>query len=135
MIYLLDTNAFSDWMREHPKLDARLASLPTSDRIIICTIVRGEILHGLARLADSRRKRNLQAKADELLAMITCEPIPEKAADCYAEIKLARARAGLTLDENDLWIAATALALGAVLVTRDTDFRKINGLTVEDWSV
>lgn len=135
MIYLLDTNAFSDWMREHPKLDTHLAGLPSSDRIVVCTIVRGEVLHGLARLADGKRKRDLQAKADELFATISCEAIPEPAADRYAEIKLARERAGLSLDENDLWIAATALALGAVLVTRDTDFRKISGLTVEDWTV
>ncbi|MGI8742900.1 MAG: PIN domain-containing protein [Bryobacteraceae bacterium] len=26
------------------------------------------------------------------------------------------------MDENDLWIAATALVLDATLVTRDTDF-------------
>jgi hypothetical protein len=28
---------------------------------------------------------------------------------------LARQQRGLTLDENDLWVAATALALGATL--------------------
>jgi hypothetical protein len=28
------------------------------------------------------------------------------------------------LDENDLWIAATALALDAVLITRDSDFQR-----------
>ena len=28
--------------------------------------------------------------------------------------------------ENDLWIAATALALGATLVTRDTDFQSVD---------
>jgi predicted nucleic acid-binding protein len=39
------------------------------------------------------------------------------------------------LDENDLWIAATALALDAVLVTRDSDFQQIEGLSVNDWTV
>lgn len=38
------------------------------------------------------------------------------------------------MDENDLWIAATALVLGAVLVTRDSDFRNITGLSVENWT-
>jgi predicted nucleic acid-binding protein len=56
MIYLLDTNAFSDLMREHAKVRARLASLPPDDRILICTIVRGEILHGIERLAPGERR-------------------------------------------------------------------------------
>ena len=38
------------------------------------------------------------------------------------------------MDENDLWIAATALALGATLVTRDSDFSGTPGLVIEDWT-
>jgi predicted nucleic acid-binding protein len=38
------------------------------------------------------------------------------------------------LDENDLWIAATAVALDAVLVSRDSDFQQIEGLKVDDWT-
>jgi predicted nucleic acid-binding protein len=39
---------------------------------------------------------------------------------------------GLSLDENDLWVAATALATGATLVSRDSDFRRIDRLAVAD---
>jgi predicted nucleic acid-binding protein len=59
-----------------------------------------------------------------------CEPIPERAADFYATVKLARQQSGLALDENDLWVASTALALNATLVTRDGDFAGIKGLLV-----
>jgi len=38
------------------------------------------------------------------------------------------------LDENDLWIAATALAMGAALITRDSHFEQIEGLSVQDWT-
>jgi predicted nucleic acid-binding protein len=41
---------------------------------------------------------------------------------------------GLSLDDNDLWIAATALSLPAVLVSRDTDFTRIPTLHLEDWT-
>ena len=42
-----------------------------------------------------------------------------RAGDFYAAVKLARQQRGLTLDENDLWVAATAHALGATPVSRD----------------
>jgi predicted nucleic acid-binding protein len=45
-------------------------------------------------------------------------------------VKLARLQRGLALDENDLWVAATALALGATLVSRDGDFAGIDRLSV-----
>jgi predicted nucleic acid-binding protein len=64
------------------------------------------------------------------LAVLHCEPIPERAGDFYAAVKLARQQRGLSLDENDLWVAATTLALGATLVSRDGDFRGVDGLTV-----
>ena len=45
MTYRLDTNAFSDLMREHPAVDARLAGLGEADTVVLCPVVRGEILY------------------------------------------------------------------------------------------
>jgi len=73
-------------------------------------------------------------KATRLFAAIPCLPITEAVADHYAEIKLARQSKGLALDENDLWIAATARQSRATLVSRDSDFQRIDGLKVEDWT-
>ncbi len=134
MIYLLDTNAFSDLMRKHAKFDARMASLLPTDRVVICPVVRGEIRYGIEQLPKSKRRQELENQAALLFAVIPCESIPEASGDHYAMTKIARQRKGLTLDENDLWIAATALALGAVLVSRDSDFQQLDGLTVNDWS-
>jgi predicted nucleic acid-binding protein len=67
------------------------------------------------------------------LAVFHCEPVPERAGDLYAAVKLARQQRGLSLDENDLWVAATALALGATLVSRDNDFKSIDGLPIVAW--
>ena len=50
MMFLLDTNAFSDLMRKHLKLDARMSSLAPADRVVICTVVRGEIRYGIEQL-------------------------------------------------------------------------------------
>jgi predicted nucleic acid-binding protein len=84
----------------------------------------------LGRLAQSRRRIELEAKAHNLFAALPCEPIPSAAGDFYANLKIAQWTRGAPLDENDLWIAATALAINATLVSRDNDFQGIEGLAV-----
>jgi predicted nucleic acid-binding protein len=128
--YLLDTNAISAIMKADDRMASWLSSVGGDDRVVICPVVRGEILFGLERLPAGKRRAELDGKAQKLFAALPCEPIPPGAGDIYASVKVARQRRGLPLDENDLWMAATALAIGATLVTRDSDFREIEGLAI-----
>ena len=132
--YLLDTNAFSALMDEHPKMLARSAKLSTADRVLICAIVRGEIRYGLERMPPGRRQRDFSAKAADLFARTPCVDISETMSDIYGRIKRECERQGTALTENDLWIAACALNLQAVLVTSDSDFENVAGLSCEDWT-
>jgi tRNA(fMet)-specific endonuclease VapC len=134
MRYLLDTNAVSDIAREKPMTQARLNALGSGDEVIVCPIVRGEALFGVARMPEGKNRRDMEAKNAKVLASFACRAIPAEAAEHYVRIKLDCQRRGVSLDENDLWIAATALALGATLVTRDTDFHRVEALAVQDWT-
>lgn len=107
-----------------------MAGLNAADRVVVCTIVRGEILFGISRLPQGKRRAELETTAHQFLETFQCEPIPAAAADFYASVKLNRQLRGLALDENDLWIAATAIALHATLVSRDQDFAAVEGLVV-----
>jgi len=107
-----------------------LSSIGAEDKVVICAIARGEILFGIARLAAGRRRTHLEDKARNVFAVLPCEPIPPTAGDHYANTKISQQRRGLALDENDLWMAATAMALGATLVSRDRDFLSIEKLAV-----
>ena len=122
-------------MKDNPKVKGRLNSLTESDYPFTCSIVKGEILFGIARLPEGKRRQELQQKANELFAAIPCEPISEDVSDAYAQIKVAAQQQGTPLDECDLWIAATALALDAILVASDSDYGRIVGLglRLEDW--
>ena len=54
----------------------------------------------------------------------------------YVSIRCALEAVGQSIGEADLWVAATALAIGDVVVTNNTDeFERVPGLAVEDWSV
>jgi predicted nucleic acid-binding protein len=93
--------------------------------VVTCPIVRGEVLFGIAR--DCRRANGAPSwkrqGASSWLSSAANRSL-------YAAVKLARQQRGLSLDENDLWVAATALALGATLVSRDSDFESIDGLPI-----
>jgi predicted nucleic acid-binding protein len=102
-LYAVDTTTFSQLMREHPKVMERLASLAADDRVVTCTVVRGEILYGLMRVGAGKRKRALEEKAGRLFDAIPCEAVPPGAASRYARIKREAEEEGTPLDENDLW--------------------------------
>ena len=131
-IYLFDTNAVSDAMIDHPKVLARMAA--QLGRLVTSVIVRGEIQYGLERLPAGRRRNALTLKAITVLAGLPAAQVTEPVADIYAVIRQATESQGMALDDNDLWIAATALNLGVIVVTRDTDFAQVPGLQVEDWT-
>jgi hypothetical protein len=50
VIFLLDTNAFTDLMREHPLIIAHLVNLPADDREVICSV----IVERLSESSDNR---------------------------------------------------------------------------------
>jgi tRNA(fMet)-specific endonuclease VapC len=134
MTFILDTTTLSALMRRDLRVRARTASLSPSDRVVICTITRGEVLYGLIRLPQSRRRSVLEAEAVRIFSEFSCLPVPEAAGDQYAKIKFDAESSGTPLDENDLWIAATALSLSATLVTADTDFQRVRSLRTENWT-
>jgi len=132
-VALLDTNAVSDLMRDHPQLKAQIGK--HADPIATSVVVVGEIRYGLDRLPTGKKRTDLEARAQNILSALRIELVSEQIADAYGRLKASLESQGLNLDDNDLWIAASALTNGDVLVTRDKLFAQVPGLQVEDWSV
>ncbi len=137
MDYLLDTSTCSLLMANAPHVTAHSDSLSDlNDYLFTCPIVRGEILFGIQRLPTGRRRQALKDQAINLFEGLPCLAVPKEAADYYAPMEKYAEQHGTPLLENDLWIAATAMALDAILVTADSDFQRIAGfgLRLEDWT-
>jgi tRNA(fMet)-specific endonuclease VapC len=132
--FLLDSTTFSFLMERRAEVVTHMGSVGPADRVAVCTIVRGEILYGLERMPPGHRRRENERAAAELFEVLPCDGLPEAVADAYARIKYDAERKGTQLAENDLWIAATALAQGATVVTSDADFGRVRGLGTEDWT-
>ncbi len=61
--------------------------------------------------------------------------LPEGAAETYGNIRADLESKGEIIGNNDLWIAAHALAAGLILVTNnEKEFRRERRLKVENWA-
>lgn len=135
MMYLLDTNIVSYFLRgASPALSQRILN-STPEELAISTISAGELRYGLRRLPPSRRSALLARQLDGLLSAIPVQPLPADAAHHYGTARSQLEAAGTPIGGNDLWIAAHALALGMTLVTNNTrEFARVEGLKLENWA-
>lgn len=116
MEHLLETTTCSFLMAHVPHVTDHLNSLSDlNDYVFTCTIVRGEILFGIQKLPIGRRRQVLENQAINLFEGLPCLAVPKEAADDYARLKSHAEQQGTPLSDNDLWIAATAIALNAIL--------------------
>ena len=132
-MFLLDTNACITWIRGgNSRFEARAISRPQyAGRAVLCSVVRAELLFGAYR--SQRRGENLE-RTNAFLAGFQSLPFDDDAAYRHALIRAELTAKGQLIGPNDLLIAATALAHGAILVTHNTaEFSRIPGLLLEDW--
>ena len=132
MKYVLDTNILVAILNGQEKAVENLDSLAIEHEAVLSVIVFGELCYGA--LSSARAAENL-AKIDGLAAVLGLAPVDRAVAKRFAEIKALLRRTGIARSDADLFIAATALELDAVLVTNDRALHdgSIPGLKLENW--
>ena len=134
-IYLLDTNIISALMKDRTgaiTANVRAWAQRLHDcRLVTSVVVQYELLFGLARHGTSR----LQTAYDIQMNKLPVLPLDEAVGPHYARIRAHLEKAGTPIGANDTLIAAHALALGATLVTADTEFSRVPDLALENWLV
>jgi len=128
--YALDTNTVIYFFKGQGGIAKRMFALPPS-RIALPAVMLFELEVGAARSANpALRTRQLA----ELFAAVTVLPFGEAESQTAARVRAALESKGVGIGPLDTLIAGTALANGAVLVTRNTaEFGRVPGLIVEDW--
>jgi tRNA(fMet)-specific endonuclease VapC len=131
--YLLDTNAISHIMCNTDGAVARRyrqrLQSPEPCQMVTSVVVQCEMAFGLLKRPSAR----LQAVYDIQMRQLPVLPLDADIAAHYAQLRVALERAGTPIGANDALIAAHALALGATLVTDDSEFLRVPGLQVENW--
>ena len=133
MIYLLDTNTCIRFLRDAASpVRQRMAQTSYHD-IALCAIVKAELYYGAQRSANPEHAQRMLA---EFAAHFGSLPFDDHGAILYGEIRADLTQRGLIIGPNDLFIAATALAHQATLVTHNTrEFSRVPGLCLEDWEM
>ena len=121
---LLDTSAYSNLIRGDREVQELLEK---ADRVWMSSIVMGELLAGFSFGRKNKENRDILERFLEKRSVRTAD-VNQETAEFFAIIATQLRKSGTPIPTNDIWIAAQALEMGAVVVTFDGHFEKVFGL-------
>ncbi|WP_454739967.1 PIN domain-containing protein [Cupriavidus necator] len=135
---VLDTNVLSELMRAQAKpavidwLDRQ-----AQDSLTVTAVTVAELLYGIARLPDGRRKTGLREAALQMFQEEFADrvlPFDEDAAVHYAALVSHRERVGRPISMADAQISAICRHHAAALATRNSkDFEGVGIVLAYPW--
>jgi tRNA(fMet)-specific endonuclease VapC len=135
--HLLDTDMLSLFQHGHPNVSARCALAPPGSLAITIISVEEQFLGWYTRARQAKRDDEIASAYDrmtEFASFIKQLPIVSfkaKAIQKYRGLKALK----LNVGKKDLCIAAIGCELNATVVAANlSDFGRVPGLAVEDWS-
>ena len=137
---VLDTNVISEIFRPVP--EARVVEWLTSliGDVAITSVTLAELLAGVRRLPDGRRKaaltKHIGTALEPYRGSRSLLSFDEAAAERYADVLVAREAAGAPISTADAQIAAICLAHDATCATRNVkDFVHTGIQLIDPWTV
>jgi tRNA(fMet)-specific endonuclease VapC len=131
--HLLDTSVYSQPVRRtmHPTVAERWQALG-NDSVAISAICEAEVLYGLKKRGSVQMRETYDSILHGRFPVL---PVDADVAATYADLRVICESKGSTVQDMDLLIAATAKTHGLTVATLNaSDFARIPGLAVEDWS-
>ena len=125
---LVDTSAWTAFLRGDPVAVRRIGPLLAEGRVAIAGPVVAEVLSGARTRTEFDILKRLLHGLDQL-------PEPEAVWKRVGEHRFSLARQGYQASLVDLVVALTALDGGHVLLTRDSDFRRIQSVISAEMDV
>lgn len=136
-IYLLDTSIVSEFTKVNPNETVASLYEERKDFCAISATCWQELIYGISRLPEGKRKTSLSDFASDLRDITEILPYDDFAAKICGSLLAKAERRGKSLPVMDCQIAATAIANGMVLVTRNvSDFSEVaesDFLNMENW--
>ena len=136
---VLDTNVVSEILKPKPsETVTRWLAAQNASEVFTTTITQAELLYGVESLAPGKRRTQLLAAIEEILATSfegRILPFDENAAREFARIVAARDARGRPISNSDAMIAAIARTCRASVATRNaTDFAGCGIAIINPWN-
>jgi predicted nucleic acid-binding protein len=133
---VVDTNVWSEATRRNPNVDVRRWAEANSDRLYLSAVVLAELRAGCAVMPPGKRREALETQID-VIAQRYADRIlafDEAASLNYGKVLASARSAGRPIQTADAMIAATALAHGFSVATRDlNDFAGAGVELINPW--
>ena len=120
---LVDSNVFIDLMKYRGDPAPWLYRWAGIRNLAICGVVRMEVLRGV-------KSPNVYRRLNDFMDEMVNIPSSNRLWDKATELAWKLDRKGIVIPETDVVIAASALAIGAAVLTSDAHFSRIEGLRV-----
>lgn len=127
-VNLLDSSILTLSMRGDQSIRDRLAA---ASRLYLPSIALGELYVGA--FGSPSRPAGAIADVTALASTNTVLSVDADTALIYGRMKQDLKGKHLTMPDNDLWIAASAIQYDVTLAARDAHFNWIDGLRIEQW--
>ena len=104
------------------------------EEFFISVVTASERLHGVWRAKDADTRARRAAFVEGILEHFPALPIESSVARAHAQLWAELEAKGSPVGAHDLWLAASCVALGHSLITRNVrEFKRVPGLKVEAW--
>jgi len=124
---IIDTNALSDIFKENDTIKAHLEN---ANHLYVPVIVLGEYRFGIKA---STKSEELTTLLSDFMNTVQELIIGAKTASYYADIRWELKNNGTPIPENDIWIAALCREFNEPILSRDSHFDYIKGITRLTW--
>jgi tRNA(fMet)-specific endonuclease VapC len=130
-MYLLDTDTIIYALKGHPEVTSRFSAEAARPKAL-SVVTYGELFYGAMKSAAPQANLAKVRRVAELFPVIE---VSRAIMETFGSLKAELRPRGTVVDDFDLVIAATALALNYTLVTNnERHFRPIPGLHLANWA-
>ena len=132
---LIDTSILIDFERGLIDITPHIKGRE-KEEFFLSVISASELLHGVFRAKDSNIRSRRSAFVEGILERFSIIPIDITAARIHSQLWANLESHGTMIGLHDLWLAATCISTGYILVTSNLrEFERVPGLKIECWAV